>query len=194
MTRAALPLSALIVAGCMPVTSPVAPTALPPPRRQAVPAKPPIAPAPLPSRAQLLAEPRFVNLRRALFAARLGGMPSGPITVIAPDDSAWGKLAPGVLADLFKPENRGSLAALLRFHFVPGRIDLADLRRRAIAGPVRLPTLTGEPITAEMAGPALVLGDASGHRAVVIAGSAVADGAVIEVQALLVPQALGPQP
>ena len=46
----------------------------------------------------------------------------GPFTVFAPTDEAFATVDKGTLAELGKPENREQLAAVLKFHVVPGRI------------------------------------------------------------------------
>jgi len=50
----------------------------------------------------------------------------GPLTVFAPTDEAFAKLAKGALEDLLKPENRDKLTAVLTYHVVPGQIMLAE--------------------------------------------------------------------
>ncbi|MEZ5939997.1 MAG: fasciclin domain-containing protein [Planctomycetaceae bacterium] len=46
----------------------------------------------------------------------------GPLTVFAPTDEAFSKLPAGTLDDLLKPENKGKLAAILKYHVVAGRV------------------------------------------------------------------------
>lgn len=65
---------------------------------------------------------------------------AGPHTVFAPNDYAFGKLAKPVLAELFEPENRARLAAVLRLHLVPRRVDPATSDDR----PVSCKSLQGE--------------------------------------------------
>jgi uncharacterized surface protein with fasciclin (FAS1) repeats len=48
---------------------------------------------------------------------------AGPHTVFAPNDLAFSKLAKEVLIDLFKPESKARLTALLRLHLVPRRVQ-----------------------------------------------------------------------
>lgn len=50
---------------------------------------------------------------------------AGPHTVFAPNDLAFGKLPHEVRADLFKPESKARLTALLRLHLVPRRVRTA---------------------------------------------------------------------
>jgi uncharacterized surface protein with fasciclin (FAS1) repeats len=52
----------------------------------------------------------------------------GPFTVFAPTDEAFAKLPAGRLEDLLKPENRGRLTAVLKYHVVPGKVLAADIK------------------------------------------------------------------
>ncbi len=44
------------------------------------------------------------------------------LTLFAPTDAAFAKLPAGTVEDLLKPENKEKLAAILKFHVVPGRV------------------------------------------------------------------------
>ena len=46
----------------------------------------------------------------------------GPFTVFAPTDAAFAKLPQGTVANLLKPENKATLASILTYHVVPGRV------------------------------------------------------------------------
>ena len=46
----------------------------------------------------------------------------GPFTVFAPTDEAFAALPEGTLEELMKPENRETLAAILTYHVVPGKV------------------------------------------------------------------------
>jgi uncharacterized surface protein with fasciclin (FAS1) repeats len=52
----------------------------------------------------------------------------GPFTVFAPTDEAFAKLPAGTLEDLLKPENKAKLAAILKYHVVPGKLMAADVK------------------------------------------------------------------
>lgn len=52
----------------------------------------------------------------------------GPFTVFAPTDAAFAKLPAGTLESLLKPENREKLAAILKYHVVPGKVLAADVK------------------------------------------------------------------
>ena len=54
---------------------------------------------------------------------------SGPFTVFAPTNAAFGKLPAGTVETLVKPENKATLTKILTYHVVPGRYTAADRRR-----------------------------------------------------------------
>lgn len=69
----------------------------------------------------------FKTLLAAAAAADLGGALSGPgpLTVFAPTDEAFARLPPGTVEELLKPENKGKLADILKYHVIAGRVPLA---------------------------------------------------------------------
>ena len=52
---------------------------------------------------------------------------TGPFTVFAPTDEAFGKLPHGTVEDLLKPENKDKLVAVLTYHVVAGKVLAADV-------------------------------------------------------------------
>jgi uncharacterized surface protein with fasciclin (FAS1) repeats len=72
---------------------------------------------------------KFNTLLAAAKAAGLVDALSGggPITVFAPTDAAFAKLPEGTVETLLKPENKAKLAAILKYHVVPGRILAKDV-------------------------------------------------------------------
>jgi len=74
-----------------------------------------------------LADGRFKTLAAALTEANLVGFlqGEGPFTVFAPTDEAFAKLPKGTVEDLLKPENRGKLQAILKYHVLPGQVGLS---------------------------------------------------------------------
>jgi len=52
----------------------------------------------------------------------------GPFTVFAPTDEAFAKLPAGSVDDLLKPDNRQQLRAILKYHVVPGRYTVKDVK------------------------------------------------------------------
>lgn len=71
----------------------------------------------------------FTVLRKALDAAGLAGVlsDSGPYTLFAPNDDAFGKLPRGTIEDWLKPENKSELVSVLKYHVLPGRASAADV-------------------------------------------------------------------
>lgn len=67
---------------------------------------------------------QFNTLVAAVKAAGLAEVlkSDGPFTVFAPTDEAFAKLRSGTLESLPKPENKEKLAAILKYHVVPGKI------------------------------------------------------------------------
>ncbi len=51
----------------------------------------------------------------------------GPISLFAPDDKAFDKLAPGVIDELVKPVNKSKLATILNLHMIPGMVLCGEL-------------------------------------------------------------------
>ena len=52
---------------------------------------------------------------------------TGPFTVFAPTDEAFGKLPKGTVEDLLKPENKAKLVSILTYHVVSGKVMSKDL-------------------------------------------------------------------
>jgi uncharacterized surface protein with fasciclin (FAS1) repeats len=74
--------------------------------------------------------PDFSTLVAAVKAAGLADTLSGtgPFTVFAPTNDAFAKLPKGTVEDLLKPENKEKLAAILKYHVVPGKVMAADVK------------------------------------------------------------------
>lgn len=72
---------------------------------------------------------KFNTLLAAAKAAGLVDALSGggPITVFAPTDAAFARLPAGTVEELLKPKNKAKLAAILKYHVVPGRILARDV-------------------------------------------------------------------
>jgi uncharacterized surface protein with fasciclin (FAS1) repeats len=71
----------------------------------------------------------FTLLRKALEAAELTAVlsDSGPYTIFAPNDKAFGKLPRGTFEDWLKPENKAELISVLKYHVLPGLASAADV-------------------------------------------------------------------
>ncbi|WP_230769623.1 fasciclin domain-containing protein [Sphingomonas sp. Leaf4] len=106
-------------------------------------------------------------VQAAGLAATLSG--PGPFTVFAPTDEAFGRLAPGTLDTLLKPEQKPSLTKLLTYHVVAGKLDSAALKSQIEAGggTATLTTVEGQPLKATLENGALVLTDVNGGKSYV---------------------------
>ncbi|HEU5116439.1 MAG TPA: fasciclin domain-containing protein [Isosphaeraceae bacterium] len=73
--------------------------------------------------------PDFSTLVAAVKAAGLVDTLSGegPFTVLAPTNAAFDKLPPGTVETLLKPENKDKLAAILKYHVIPGDVKAAQV-------------------------------------------------------------------
>lgn len=53
----------------------------------------------------------------------------GPLTVFAPTDAAFAALPAGTVENLVKPENKATLADILKYHVTPGNLSIDFLKR-----------------------------------------------------------------
>jgi len=179
----------------------------PAPAETATPAPPPVAAAPdanptvggaamLPTRTiveNAAAAPNLTTLVTAVKAADLAATLSGagPFTVFAPTNDAFGRLAPGTVDDLLKPENKPALVKLLTYHVVPGALGSAQLMQLVAAGggTATLTTVAGQPLTVTMAGSIVTLTDVGGNKSYIeVADVRQANGVVHVVNGVLVPK------
>ncbi len=72
----------------------------------------------------------LVALKAAGLVEMLRG--SGPFTVFAPSDEAFKKLPNGAFDGLLKPENKGELIRILKYHAIAGRVTSKDLAGKKI--------------------------------------------------------------
>ena len=77
----------------------------------------------------------FSILAKAITAAGLvdAFKAEGPFTVLAPTNDAFNKIPKENLTDLLKPENRETLANLLKYHVIEGKILSDDISKMKIA-------------------------------------------------------------
>ncbi|HET9432673.1 MAG TPA: fasciclin domain-containing protein, partial [Chitinophagaceae bacterium] len=73
------------------------------------------------------------NLATMLKSVKAAGLETelgktGPFTIFAPTDLAFGKLATEKMTELLKPENKVKLADLLNYHIVRGKTNFKDLK------------------------------------------------------------------
>lgn len=119
----------------------------------------------------LAAAPNLATLVNALKTAGVDAALSGPgpFTVFAPDNDAFGRLAPGTMDTLLKPENKATLAKILNYHVVSGKLDAVTLKKQieSAGGTLTLTTVAGQPLTAGLENGAITLTDANGTKAYV---------------------------
>ncbi len=101
---------------------------------------------------------------------------SGPYTVFAPTDSAFGKLPPGMLEALMKDKTK--LAEILAYHVIPGKMMIADVK------PGKIKTIQGEELTLTSDNGKVTVNDAN-----VIQSDLMADNGVIhEIDMVVMPK------
>lgn len=107
----------------------------------------------------------------------------GPFTVFAPTNSAFDKLPKGTVENLLKPENKADLAKLLTYHVVAGNLKASDVLAAIKAGNGKavVKTVQGENLTATLENGKVVLTDAKGGKATVVATDLAASNGVVHV-------------
>ena len=114
----------------------------------------------------------------------------GPFTVFAPVNAAFDALPAGTVDTLLKPENKGTLTAVLTYHVVPGRLNSQALMRmiKEQNGKATLKTVQGEELTATLSGDMIALTDAKGGMAKVsIANVNQSNGVIHVIDKVLMP-------
>ena len=190
--------TALIAIGTPALAQTTQPATTPAPAQTATPAAaaaPAPAATPTMTIAQALSQSSdHLTLNRLINAANLQATLSGPgpITIFAPNDAAFSRLAPGTVDTLLKPENAKSLRDILTYHAVRGSIGVLQLKKQieAAGGSMTLTTLQGQTITAnEEPSGALSLTDANGNKSYINKASAAESNGVIEyVNGVLTPK------
>lgn len=116
---------------------------------------------------------------------------SGPFTVFAPTNAAFGKLPAGTVDTLVKPENKAALTKILTYHVVAGRMTAADIAAKAQAsgGVATLRTVEGQPLKIGKSGAGWAVTDANGGKAMIaIADAPQSNGVVHVIDSVLMPQ------
>ena len=111
-------------------------------------------------------------------------MGPGPFTVFAPTDAAFAKLPAGTVDTLLKPENKATLASVLTYHVVPGRITAADIAANAKAhmGKATYTTVQGGSLTFSKSGKGgWMVMDAKGNSARITIANVMQSNGVIHV-------------
>ncbi|MGN6622341.1 MAG: fasciclin domain-containing protein [Sphingomonas sp.] len=129
--------------------------------------------------------PNLTIFVKALQAADLSTMLSGPgpYTVFAPTNDAFGRLAPGTVDTLLKPENKASLVKLLQYHVIAGSLSSKQLRDRIAAGggTTVLTTVEGGQLTATLSGTIITLTDVNGNKSYIEASDVPQSNGIIHV-------------
>ena len=115
----------------------------------------------------------------------------GPFTVFAPTNAAFAALPAGTVDTLLKPENKATLAGILTYHVVPGRIDSKAIAARIKAGKgtATYTTVQGEPLTFKAMGNNVTVTDAKGNSAkVTIANVCQSNGVIHVIDKVLLPK------
>jgi len=116
---------------------------------------------------------------------------SGPFTVFAPTNDAFGKLPQGTVESLVKPENKATLTKILTYHVVAGKFDANAIAAliKASGGKATLKTVSGGLLTATMRDSKLVLTDETGGMSTVTIKNVYQSNGVIHVvDTVLMPQ------
>lgn len=135
----------------------------------------------------------FTTLVAAVKAANLVDTlsESGPFTVFAPTNDAFGKLPEGTVESLLKPEAKDKLTAVLTYHVVAGKFE-ASAVMDAIAkhdGKFTVDTVQGGKIDLSLKNGKVILTDANkGTATVVIADVAASNGVIHAIDTVVMPQ------
>ncbi len=108
---------------------------------------------------------------------------AGPFTVFAPTNAAFAKLPAGTVETLLKPENKATLAKILTYHVVAGKVNAADLvaQINAGGGSASLTTVSGGKLVASLTDGKVTLTDEKGGIATVTQADVVQKNGVIHV-------------
>jgi len=94
---------------------------------------------------------------------------AGPFTVFAPTNTAFEKLAPGVLGNLLTPASHAQLVSVLKYHVMAGKWTTRSIVKAIEigGGKAELTTIEGKIITATMVGKIIKLTDTAGNSAMI---------------------------
>lgn len=135
----------------------------------------------------------FSTLVAAVKAAELVQTLSskGPFTVFAPTNAAFDKLPEGTVGNLLKPENKGTLTAILTYHVVAGTFKAADVVKaiKANKGSFTITTVQGGKLVASLKGGNVVLKDEKGNTStVVITDVEASNGVIHAIDSVVMPK------
>lgn len=116
---------------------------------------------------------------------------TGPFTVFAPTNDAFGNLPEGTVATLLKPENKGTLTGILTYHVVSGNFSASAVIEAINSndGAFTVTTVQGNDITLSLKDGKVMLTDAKGGTAtVVIADVAASNGVIHAIDTVVMPE------
>ena len=117
-------------------------------------------------------------------------MSAGPFTVFAPTNAAFAKLPAGTVDTLLKPENKGTLTAVLTYHVVPGKISAAQIAAEAKAhgGKASYTTVQGGTLTFAKGAKGWTITDAKGNKGnITIADVNQSNGVIHVIDTVMLP-------
>ncbi|WP_299362596.1 fasciclin domain-containing protein [Winogradskyella sp.] len=127
----------------------------------------------------------FSTLVAALKAADLveALQGEGPFTVFAPTNDAFAKIDKETLANLLKPENKKTLAKILTYHVVSGKLMASDVvaALKKGKGKVEVETLAGQKLTVKQKNGKIWLKDQAGNYSEITATDVAGSNGVIHV-------------
>lgn len=127
----------------------------------------------------------FSTLVTALKAADLVGalQGDGPFTVFAPTNAAFGKVDDNTLSSLLKPKNKGTLANVLTYHVIAGKLEAKDVvaALKKGKGKVTLKTLNGQDIVVMQKDGKIWLKDQNGNYSEIVMTDVMGSNGVIHV-------------
>jgi uncharacterized surface protein with fasciclin (FAS1) repeats len=127
----------------------------------------------------------FSTLVTALKAAELveALQGDGPFTVFAPTNDAFAKIDEATLGSLLKSENKATLAKILTYHVVAGKLMASDVvaALKEGKGKVEVKTLAGEVLTVMQKDGKIWLKDQAGNYSEITATDVEGSNGVIHV-------------
>jgi len=113
----------------------------------------------------------------------------GPFTVFAPVNAAFSALPAGTVDTLLKPENKGTLTAVLTYHVVAGNLNAKALEAMIKSGKSKLKTVQGGELTLVKNGDNIIVKDAKGGEAnITITNVSQSNGVIHVIDKVLLPQ------
>lgn len=107
----------------------------------------------------------------------------GPFTVFAPTNDAFAKIDKETLGNLLKPENKATLAKILTYHVVSGKLMAKDVvaALKKGKGKVQVETLAGQTLTVMQKDGKIWLKDQAGNYSEITATDVAGSNGVIHV-------------